>query len=121
MNIDGWRSIIEENYEVINMEYDCKKPLGEHLEEYMDSDLSKICSELAIRGIVYESQFRTLGSMVCKQNTTALSNLFTEKTGCRIWYAYDKRTCNFVFYDMDTYKADEAIRLSEDYQTRRAK
>ena len=26
------------------MEYDCKKPLGEHLEEYMDSDLSKICS-----------------------------------------------------------------------------
>ena len=51
MNIDGWRSIIEENYEVINMEYDCKKPLGEHLEEYMDSDLSKICSELEIRGI----------------------------------------------------------------------
>ena len=33
------------------MEYDCKKPLGEHLEEYMDSDLSKICSELAIRGM----------------------------------------------------------------------
>ena len=103
------------------MKYDCKKPLGEHLEEYMDSDLSKICSELALHGIVYESQFRALGSMVCKQNATALSNLFTEKTRCRIWYAYDKRTCNFVFSDMAPYKADEAIRLSEDYQTKRAK
>jgi hypothetical protein len=102
------------------MEYDCTKPLGEHLEEYMDSDLAKICFELALHGIVYESQFRTLGSMVCKQNATALSNLFTEKTRRRIWYAYDKGTCNFVFYDMDTYKADEAIRLSEDYQTKRA-
>ena len=29
-----------------------------------------------------------------------------------------RQDAEFVFYDMDTYKADEAIRLSEDYQTK---
>lgn len=101
------------------MEYDCTKPLGELLEEYMKPDLKNICFELSLHGIVYESQFDKLWSMVCKKNATELSDLFTKGTKRRIWYTYDDTTCNFVFYDMDRYKADEAIRLSIDYQTRK--
>lgn len=103
------------------MEYDCTKPLGKHLEEYMDPDLSKICLELAIHGIVYEAQFDTLGPMACKLNAIELSDLFSKRTKRQIRYEYDNMNCTFVFYDRDRYKADEAIRLSEDYQTRRVK
>lgn len=103
------------------MEFDCTKALGNHLKEYMKTDLPKICIELDLHGIVYESQFSTLWSMVCKLNATELAHLFTEATKHQIWYEYDKATCNFVFYDEDVYKADEAIRLSEAYQTREIK
>lgn len=99
------------------MEYDCKKPLGNHLEDYLGEDLEKICFELSLRGIVYEHQFSKIWSMVCKLNTHELCDLFTEKTHLRIWYAYDNSTCNFVFYDMDKYDSKEAIRLSISYQT----
>lgn len=101
------------------MEYDCTKPLGKHLKDYMASDLKDICFELSLHGIVYESQFDKLWSMVCKMNTNELSDLFTNGTQKRIWYAYDNTTCNFVFYDMDKYQSDEAIRLSVTYQTQK--
>lgn len=47
------------------MELDCTKPLGDDLESYIEADLSSICTELSIHGIVYESQFTKLHSMVC--------------------------------------------------------
>lgn len=99
------------------MDYDCTKPLGNQLENYLDTDLEKIIFELSLHGIVYEHQFNKLWSMVCKLNAHDLSNLFTQKTQCHILYAYDNTTCNFVFYDMDKYNAKEAIRLSIAYQT----
>lgn len=97
------------------MDYDCTKPLGNQLENYLDSDLDNIISELLHHGIVYEYQFKKLWSMVCKLNTHELSNLFSEKTQYHIWYAYDNTTCNFVFYDTDKYNAKEAIKLSIAY------
>ena len=97
------------------MNYDCTKPLGNQLENYLDSDLDNIIFELLHHGIVYEYQLKKLWSMVCKLNTHELSNLFSEKTQCHIWYAYDNTTCNFVFYDTDKYNAKEAIKLSIAY------
>ena len=99
------------------MNYDCTKPLGNQLENYLDTDLEKISFELSLHGIVYEQQFNKLYSMVCKLNTINLCDLFTEKTQRHIWYAYDDTTYNFVFYDMDKYDAKEAIKLSIAYQT----
>ncbi|MBQ9935278.1 MAG: hypothetical protein IJO70_05455 [Lachnospiraceae bacterium] len=101
------------------MEYDCTKPLGDSLEEYLGEDLKNICIELSLQGIVYEHQFNKLWSMVCKMNAHELSKLFTKKTQLCIGYAYDKKTCNFVFYDMDVYNADKAIKLSVIYQTKK--
>lgn len=98
------------------MEFDCTKPLGENLELYMGTDLGAICNELSLHGIVYESQFQKLSSMVCKQNTSELAKLFSKKTRRCIWYSYDNHTYHFVFYDMDKYSKDEALRLSKDYQ-----
>lgn len=103
------------------MEYDITKPLGEHLEEYMGSVLKNICYELAVHGIVYENQFDKLYSMVCKLNATQLCDLFTKRIKRKIWHAYDDETMNFVFYDMDVYRSDEALRLSVAYQTRKCK
>lgn len=103
--------------EEVPMNYDCTKPLGNHLANYLDTDLDKISNELSSHGIVYESQFNKLWSMVCKLNTNDLLNLFSKKTQCHIWYAYDSKTCNFVFYDMDKYNAKEAVKLSINYQT----
>lgn len=98
------------------MPYDCTKPLGDDLGPYMGADLKKICDELSLHGIVYESQFKKLSSMVCKHNANELVKLFSKKTRRCIWYTYDNFSCNFVFYDMDKYSQEEAIRLSKDYQ-----
>lgn len=99
------------------MDYDCTKPLGNELENYLDSDLKKIIFELSQHGIVYEHQFDKLWSMVCKLNAYDLSNLFSQKTQCHIGYTYDNTTCNFVFFDMDKYNAKDAIKSSIIYQT----
>lgn len=52
------------------MDYDCTKPLGNQLENYLDTDLEKICFELSLHGIVYEHQW-----FGC-QNLTPISILF---------------------------------------------
>lgn len=101
------------------MKYDCTKPLGDNLEDYFDADLKLICNELVLQGIVYESQFEKLWSMVCKQNATELASLFRKKTRRGISYGYDSVTCHFFFYDLDVYKKDEAMRLSVQYQSNR--
>lgn len=101
------------------MEFDYTKPLGESLELYMSTDLDAICNELSLHGIVYESQFRKLWSMVCKKNAYELTDIFSKKIRRCIWVAYDNYTCNFVFYDRDKYSNDEAIRLSREYQTKK--
>lgn len=101
------------------MDYDCTKPLGEHSKNYIASNLKDICFELSLHGIVYEHQFDKLWSIVCKMNTNELSNLFTNGTKKRIWYAYDNKPWYFVFYVMDKYQSDEAIGLSIVYQTQK--
>ncbi len=98
------------------MEFDCTKPLGEYLETYLKPDIKDICNELVNHGIVYESQFATLWSMVCKQNAQELIEVFSKYTGLDIWYQYDNITCNFVFYDTSVYSSDKAIRKSIEYQ-----
>ena len=98
------------------MEFDCTKPLGDDLESYIEADLSSICTELSIHGIVYESQFTKLHSMVCKQNALELASLFQKRTRLGITYGYDQITCNFFFYNMDMYSKEEAMRLSVIYQ-----
>ncbi len=97
-------------------EYDITRPLGDKLEEYMAIDLFNICNELVIHGIVYESQYKKLSSMVCKKNATELMEIFRQKTRKEILYGYDNVTCNFFFYDMEKYKLDDAIRLSISFQ-----
>lgn len=98
------------------MELDCTKPLGDALEGYMESDLASICTELSIHGIVYESQFTKLHSMVCKQNALELAALFRKRTRLGITYGYDQITCNFFFYNLDIYSKEEAMKLSVKYQ-----
>lgn len=98
------------------MEFDCTKPLGENLETYLNADINSICSELKDKGIVYEHQFSTLWSMVCKHNALELTELFSKRTGLDIFYQYDNVTCNFVFYDTDVHTRQEAIRKSIEYQ-----
>ena len=71
------------------MEFDCTKPLGENLETYLNADINSICSELKDKGIVYEHQFSTLWSMVCKHNALELTELFSKRTGLDIFYQYD--------------------------------
>lgn len=97
------------------MEFDCTKPLGELLEIYVEPDIKKICFELSTQGIVYEGQFKTLWSMVCKNNALELSRLFAKKTRLGISYKYDNKTCNFIFYNMDIYSGNQAIQKSIDY------
>lgn len=98
------------------MEYDCTKKLGADLEIYLQPDIAQICSELELHGIVYESQFQTLNSLVCKNNTIALYELFSKITGCPIFFGYDDKTCNFVFYNRNIYSQREAIEKSVTYQ-----
>lgn len=98
------------------MEYDCTKPLGDMLETYIKLDANYIFDELLTHGIVFESQFPSLGSMVCKQNASELAVLFSIKTLLNISYMYDNQTLNFVFYNEDKYSSEEANRLSVCYQ-----
>ena len=98
------------------MEFDCTKALGDNLETYLQQDIIPICMELMVNGIVYESQFQTLNSLVCKNNAIPLFKLFSQKTERHIFYSYDKKTCNFVFYDTNVYSEREAITKSVIYQ-----
>ncbi len=50
------------------MEFDCRKPLGDKLELYLSDNLEEMCNELYNNGIIFESQFERLFSMVCKNN-----------------------------------------------------
>ncbi len=97
------------------MEFDLKKSLGEDLELYVIPDINDICYELILEGIVYEGQFTTLNSMVCKNNAFDLTQLFEKKTGVDVSYGYDNVTCHFVFYNEDMYSREEAIQKSMEY------
>lgn len=98
------------------MEFDCTKPLGDKLGLYLKNDLDMICNELCENGIIYESQFKSLWSMVCKKNAPEIVKLLSEKTGLEIFYDYDDQTCNFMFYDENRYTRNEAIKKSVSYQ-----
>lgn len=98
------------------MDFDCTKPLGDKLSLYLDNDIDMICDELYKNGIVYESQFKSLWSMVCKNNASEIVELLSEKTELNILYGYDDKTKNFMFYDEDRYTMKEAIKKSILYQ-----
>ena len=66
------------------MSYDTTKPLGINLENYLGVDLDRICAELVMYGIVFESQFESISSMVCKQNSADLVDLFAKTSQLRI-------------------------------------
>ena len=97
------------------MEYDFTKSLGKDLEKYIHSDLKNICMELVLQGIVYEGQFKTLFSMVCKKNAFELSQLFSRKTKLDVYYAYDNKFCMFVFYDTNVFTGNQAVEKSMQY------
>jgi len=103
------------------MEFDCTRGLGDNLEIYLQPDIVQICNELVSHGIVYEGQFQTLNSLVCKNNAIALFELFSKKTKGSIFFSYDKKTCNFVFYDRNTFSEAEAIKKSVIYQMAKMK
>lgn len=96
--------------------YDTTKPLGDQLREYISKDLPEMSKELLYRGIVYESQFRSLHSMVCKQNASELTTLFGKETGLSIRCGYDTVSCMFYFYDEDKYSQEEALHASLVFQ-----
>ena len=91
------------------MEFDCTKPLGDRLEEYLASDMEDICDPYLSKGILFESQFKSIWSMVCKQTALQLKELFSKKSGSNVRYAYDTAKCNFVLYNENKYSKDEAI------------
>lgn len=98
------------------MDFDWTKPLGDKLELYLSSDIDAMCDELYSNGIVFESQFSKLKSMVCKMNSTDIIHLLSQKSGLEVFYSYDKETCNFVYYDMDRFTMIEAVEMSKIYQ-----
>ncbi len=98
------------------MDFDCTKPLGDQLDLYLKNDIDMICYELCINGIVYESQFKSLWSMVCKKNSYEMTKLFSRESGIDISYAYDNVTCNFVYYDTHRFSMREAMEKSVLYQ-----
>lgn len=98
------------------MDIDCSKPLGEKLELYLKKDIDMICYELCKNGMVYESQFKSLWSMVCKNNAFEIMELLSKKTELDILYGYDGLTKNFMFYDENRYNITEAIKKSISYQ-----
>lgn len=98
------------------MTFDCTKPLGDKLELYLSSDIDAMCDELYSNGIIFESQFSKLTSMVCKKNSTEIINLLSQKCGLEVFYGYDDETCNFVYYDMDKFTMIEAVEMSKIYQ-----
>lgn len=98
------------------MAFDCTKPLGDKLELYLSKDINVICNEFNQNGIVFESQFDSLISMVCKHNSLEMVKLFSRECGLQISYGYDKETCNFFYYDETKYTMNEAINASIIYQ-----
>lgn len=98
------------------MSFDCTQPLGEKLEDYLGTDLERICCEVMMYGVVFESQFDHLNSMVCKQNVTSIVNLISKKTKLDVWYGYDSETCNFFFFDKDVMTENEGRVKSVTYQ-----
>lgn len=63
------------------MVYDCTKPLGDKLGEYLKTDLTDIGDKLEKKGIVCESEFQRLYSMIFKNSGSELKVLLCEKTG----------------------------------------
>lgn len=96
--------------------FDCSKPLGNNLELYLNDDLDKMCNELYNHGIIFESQFDKLISMVCKNSSPELVKLLSEKTQLNIRQDFDDQTRYFLFYDVDRYTRKEAIKKSISYQ-----
>lgn len=62
------------------MDFDCRKPLGDKLGLYLKDNLEEMCDELYNNGIIFESQFEKLISMVCKNNALEIVELLSEKT-----------------------------------------
>lgn len=98
------------------MDFDCSKPLGDKLELYLKDDLEEMCNELYDNGIIFEHQFDSLISMVCKNNTSEIVKLLSEKTQLNIRQDYDNQTKNCLFYDLNRYTRKEAINKSISYQ-----
>ena len=98
------------------MEFDCRKSLGDKLELYLSDNLEEMCNELYNNGIIFESQFERLFSMVCKNNAHEIVKLLSEKTQLNIRQDYDEQTKNCLFYDVDRYEREEAINKSISYQ-----
>lgn len=98
------------------MEFDCRKPLGDRLELYLKDDLEEMCNELYDNGIIYESQFERLISMVCKNNAHEIVELLSKRTELEMRYGYDDQTKNFMFFDENRYTMKEAINKSISYQ-----
>lgn len=98
------------------MNFDCTKPLEDKLELYLKDDIGDICDELCENGIVYESQYKSLWSMICKHNSLEMIELFSRETKLNIFYVYDNVTCNFVYYDTEKYSREEAVQKSVQYQ-----
>lgn len=100
------------------MGYDLTKSLGNALEDYMSSDIKDICMELVLHGIVYETQFQSLSTMVCKKNAFDLSQLFSRKTQLDIYYDYDNSFKVFVFFDTNRFSRNDAVEKSMQYHQR---
>ena len=98
------------------MDFDCTKPLGDNLELYLNDDLDKMCNELHSHGIIFESQFDKLISMVCKNSATGIVELLSERTQLNIRQDYDEQTKYFLFYYVNRYTRKEAIKKSISYQ-----
>lgn len=98
------------------MEFDCREPLGDKLELYLNDNLGEMCNELYNNGIIFEYQFERLISMVCKNNASQIVELLSKRTKLEIRYGYDDQTCNFMFYDENRYTRNEAIKKSISYQ-----
>lgn len=98
------------------MDFDCTKPLGDKLELYLSNNLEEMCNELYNNGIIFESQFERLFSMVCKNNADEIVELLSKRTELEICYGYDEQTKNFMFYDENKYTMKEAINKSISYQ-----
>lgn len=98
------------------MEFDCRKPLGDKLELYLNDNLEEMCNELYNNGIIFEYQFERLISMVCKNNAPQIVELLSKRTELEIRYGYDDQTKNFMFYDENRYTMKEAIEKSILYQ-----
>ena len=97
------------------MEYDCTKPLGDKLYEYLESDLDAICEEIQLNGIVFESQFPKLHSMLIKNNGMKICEMIGDRTGLTIIIAYSDKYKMFGFHDLDCYDNGEAIEKVDEY------